>query len=150
MHFRCCHRSSWVRVSFAYYLPYVADGILHKRLLGAIFKKNGLVRTHLALLYVSLLLQVASGVFSIIAFYRFRHNDEAKQRCIAGSNDQTRINVCNALDFRNTPEWAIWVSSLVPIVVVACMSPCFLLMPSTFSYRFQFIRRCLLCRAQLF
>ncbi|EKM80736.1 hypothetical protein AGABI1DRAFT_112479 [Agaricus bisporus var. burnettii JB137-S8] len=86
---------------------------------GAAFKKNGLVKTHLALLYVSLLLQVASGICSIIIFYRFRHDDETRERCIGGSSDAVKINLCNALSLENTPEWAIWVSSLVPTVVVA-------------------------------
>ncbi|KAF9453984.1 hypothetical protein P691DRAFT_657386 [Macrolepiota fuliginosa MF-IS2] len=88
--------------------------------MGGIFKKNGLVRTYLSLLYITLMLQAASGIYSLVMFYKFRRNDSAREDCIKGSTDPNRINFCNALDrFGDTPTWAVWVSSIVPIVIVA-------------------------------
>lgn len=98
------------------------------RFLGAVFKKRGLVRTYLSLLYVTLILQIASGVYSLVMFYKFRDNEAARANCIKGSTDPTRISYCNALDkFADTPVWSVWVVSFVPMVVVACKSPCVIL-----------------------
>ncbi|KAF5351826.1 hypothetical protein D9756_007515 [Leucocoprinus leucothites] len=91
--------------------------------IGAIFKKNGLVRTYLALLYVTLLLQIASGIYSLVMFYRFRNHPGAKGDCTEffdNSTNSTVTNYCDALNnFSKLPVWSIWVSAIVPIVVVA-------------------------------
>ncbi|KXN87372.1 hypothetical protein AN958_08924 [Leucoagaricus sp. SymC.cos] len=88
--------------------------------LGAIFKKNGLVRTYLALLYITLMLQIASGIYTLVMFYRFHDKAGAKTDCIENSNDSTVINYCDALEnFAKTPKWAVWVASIIPIVIVA-------------------------------
>jgi len=88
---------------------------------GSIFKKNGLVKTYLALLYLTLILEIASGVFSLVMFYRFR--DGKKPDCVKNvptNNGTTSIDYCAALDnFANLPVWSVWVSSLVPILIVA-------------------------------
>lgn len=89
---------------------------------GSIFKKNGLVKTYLALLYLTLILEIASGVFSLVMFYRFR--DGKRPDCVKNvptNNGNTTIDYCAALDnFANLPVWSVWVSSLVPILIVAC------------------------------
>ncbi|KAJ3570909.1 hypothetical protein NP233_g4104 [Leucocoprinus birnbaumii] len=91
--------------------------------LGAIFKKNGLVRSYLALLYVTLMLQVASGIYSLVMFYRFRDHPGQEENCVnitGGSPSNTQITYCDALaNISKMPVWGIWVSALVPIVVVA-------------------------------
>jgi len=88
---------------------------------GSIFKKNGLVRTYLALLYLTLILEIASGVFSLVMFYRFR--DGKRPDCVKKvpvNNGVATVDYCAALDnFANLPVWSVWVSSLVPILIVA-------------------------------
>ncbi len=89
---------------------------------GAIFKKNGLVKTYLSLLYLTLILEIATGVFSLVMFYRFRdgHRPDCVKKVTTNNGDAT-IDYCVALDdFAKLPVWSVWVSSMIPIVIVAC------------------------------
>ncbi|KAF5333930.1 hypothetical protein D9611_014981 [Ephemerocybe angulata] len=61
--------------------------------LGAIFKKTGFVRTYLALLWCTFLLQLGSGIWSMVTYYRAQ--------------------------LKKIPQGYIIASSIVPIVIIA-------------------------------
>jgi len=118
---------------------------LQSSFLGAIFKKRGLVRTYLGVLYVTLMLQTASGIYSLVMFYRFREHPGLRPDC-DNKSDTAAVDFCNALQkISNMPLSTVWVSTLVPIVVVACKLLCINSHSDQSNYTF----RCLLCCTQL-
>lgn len=67
------------------------------------------------------MLQTASGIYSLVMFYRFREFPGARTDCVNSTSDTTVVDFCKTLEKISTmPLWSIWVSTLVPIVVVAC------------------------------
>ncbi|KAF6760165.1 hypothetical protein DFP72DRAFT_1063230 [Ephemerocybe angulata] len=86
--------------------------------LGAIFKKTGFVRTYLALLWCTFLLQLGSGIWSMVTFYRAR--GRSQDDCLKDSTDQNRLTYCAALEeLKKIPQGYIIASSIVPIVIIA-------------------------------
>ncbi|KAJ7502792.1 hypothetical protein B0H11DRAFT_1986377 [Mycena galericulata] len=61
-------------------------------IIGAIFRKRGLIRAYFAMLTVHVLFSVASGVFSLYRFFQDAPADV--QTCINKSTDSTVINAC--------------------------------------------------------
>jgi hypothetical protein len=78
---------------------------------GSFFKKNGLVKIYLVLLYLILILEIATAVFSVVMFYRF--------------HDKYRLNLVEL------PAWSVWVPSIIPIIIVACKLMCIPVMYDT-------------------
>ncbi|KAF8200715.1 hypothetical protein BJ912DRAFT_577623 [Pholiota molesta] len=86
--------------------------------LGAILRKNGFVKTFYILLCAVLTLQIGSGVWYLITFYRTR--GQTLDECINGSTDANRIAFCNSMDaFRRIPQGVMIASVVVPIVIQA-------------------------------
>jgi len=87
--------------------------------LGAIFKKNGFVKTFLILLCAVFGLQVGSSIWYLITFYHTRGTDTLS-KCINGSTDSNRIAYCNQLDaYKRVPQGVMIASVIVPIIIQA-------------------------------
>ncbi|KAH9485160.1 hypothetical protein JR316_0002067 [Psilocybe cubensis] len=85
---------------------------------GAIFKKNGFVKSFYVLLCVVFGLEVGSSVWYLITFYRTR--GQTLDDCINGSSDAGRIAYCKSLDaYKRVPQGAMLASIIVPILVHA-------------------------------
>ncbi|KAF8973160.1 hypothetical protein BDZ97DRAFT_1779777 [Flammula alnicola] len=86
--------------------------------LGALFKKNGFVKTFYILLCAVLSLQVGGSIWFLVTFYRNR--GQTLDQCINGSTDTNKINFCKAMDaYRRVPQGAMIASVVVPIVLQA-------------------------------
>ncbi|RXW15132.1 hypothetical protein EST38_g10722 [Candolleomyces aberdarensis] len=86
--------------------------------LGAIFKKNGLVKTYFTLLCTVFALQIASSVWYLVSFYRAR--GESGDDCLGSNTTPERVAFCNAMEqLKQVPQgWAI-AGAIVPIVIMA-------------------------------
>ncbi|KAJ7124928.1 hypothetical protein C8R44DRAFT_126772 [Mycena epipterygia] len=62
-------------------------------IIGAIFKKRGLIRIYFAILTVHVLFSIASGVFSLYRFFQDAPDDVTK--CINNSTDEGVIKACD-------------------------------------------------------
>jgi hypothetical protein len=87
--------------------------------LGAIFKKNGFVKTYFTLLCTVFLLQIASSIWYLVTFYKAR--GESGDDCLKNDNSPERVAFCNALEqLKKVPQgWAI-AGAIVPVVIMAC------------------------------
>ncbi|KAJ6603115.1 hypothetical protein B0H10DRAFT_646516 [Mycena sp. CBHHK59/15] len=62
-------------------------------IIGAIFKKRGLIRSYFAIMTVHVLFSIASGVFSLYRFFQDVPEDVTK--CINNSTDDDVIKACH-------------------------------------------------------
>ncbi|KAJ7497109.1 hypothetical protein FB451DRAFT_215881 [Mycena latifolia] len=80
----------------AYIIQIIVYGVLAilsvSGIIGAIFKKRGLIRAYFAILTVHVLFSVASGVFSLYRFFGDAPDDVNK--CINNSTDDVAIQAC--------------------------------------------------------
>lgn len=130
-HSRCyLYRSCpcwFIRVSTVYACP-TCQTQTQKNLvsfLGAIFKKNGFVKSFFILLATVFGFQVGSSIWYLISFYRTR--GQPVEKCINGSTDTEKIAACQALDaYSRVPQGVMIASVIVPIIVEGCMFQSFL------------------------
>ncbi|KAF9049930.1 hypothetical protein BJ165DRAFT_1525231 [Panaeolus papilionaceus] len=87
--------------------------------LGALLKKNGMVKTFYILLCVVLGAQVGSSIWYLITFYRNR--GQTLNDCLGDkANDSDRIALCQSMNsFRRVPQGVLIASVAVPILLQA-------------------------------
>ncbi|KAF4621079.1 hypothetical protein D9613_000380 [Agrocybe pediades] len=84
---------------------------------GALFKKTTFVKIFRALLFVVLILQLASAVLSIVLYYWIKHH--SFDRCTRDATDDVSKRLCDFVaNFRKSSPASIWVSSIVPVVIL--------------------------------
>ncbi|KAH0589134.1 hypothetical protein H2248_004901 [Termitomyces sp. 'cryptogamus'] len=80
--------------------------------IGALARKLGAIRTYLFVLYLTLILQIAVTVFSLISFYNLRH--ATGPDCLIQSNGST-YDICE--EAVKIPQGAVIASAIIPIVI---------------------------------
>lgn len=92
---------------------------LHFSFLGAVFRKNGLVKLFLWLLSIVLGLQIGVSIYAVYAYYHARGHTVAE--CVNGSQSSDKIAACNALDaFTRIPQGYVIASAIIPVLMQAC------------------------------
>jgi hypothetical protein len=87
-------------------------------LLGALFKKNGFVKTFYILLCATLSLQIGGGIWYLVTFYRTR--GQTLEDCLNGTTDSNRIAYCGTLEaYKRVPQGTLIASVIVPIILQA-------------------------------
>jgi len=86
--------------------------------LGALFKKNGFVKTFYILLVVVFGLQIGSSVWYLVTFYKTR--GRTLEQCLNGTTDVDKISLCHSMDaYKKIPQGAMIASVIVPILIQA-------------------------------
>ncbi|KAG6920018.1 hypothetical protein DXG01_010086 [Tephrocybe rancida] len=83
--------------------------------IGALAKKLGAIRTYLFVLYVTLFVQIAITVYSLVSYYRLRN--ETGTDCTVTSNGNS-VNLCE--EYAKIPQAAVIVTTIVPILIQMC------------------------------
>ncbi|PPQ77192.1 hypothetical protein CVT25_011038 [Psilocybe cyanescens] len=85
---------------------------------GALFKKNGFVKSFYILLCIVFGLEVGSSIWYLVTFYRTR--GQTLEQCINGSAEPSRVAYCKSLDaYKRVPQGAMLASIIVPILIHA-------------------------------
>jgi hypothetical protein len=73
-------------------------------------------------LFVSLLFQIATGIWYLVTFYTTRN--KSIYDCLDGTTNQTKIDYCNAIQvYKKYPQGYILATVIVPIVIQLCEFP---------------------------
>jgi hypothetical protein len=84
--------------------------------IGAILRKYKFIKTFFIVLFVSLLFQVAVGIWYLVTFYKTRN--QSLDDCLDGSTNQTKLEYCKAIQvYKKYPQGYILANVIVPIVI---------------------------------
>ncbi|KAF9524012.1 hypothetical protein CPB83DRAFT_774598 [Crepidotus variabilis] len=86
--------------------------------LGAIFRKNGFVKSFYILLCIVFGFEIGSSIMYLVTFYRTRN--QTFDDCVGGSTDVNKISYCRSLDiYRKIPQGYMIASIIIPILIHA-------------------------------
>lgn len=93
--------------------------VLRSSFIGAVFRKNGLVKLFLLLMSIILLLQIGVSIYALYCYYHTRGHPV--DECVNGSQSPDTVAACNVLaTFVRIPQGYVIASAIVPILVQAC------------------------------
>ena len=99
--------------------------------LGAICKRTGLIRTYFLVLVGTFIVQTASSVYYLIAFFKMR--GASQEHCLKETPKHAFMNTahfCESIDqLKQVHPAGVVASALIPLLIIACaysfLSSCF-------------------------